>query len=117
MTHYILASHSMGLRRGLEEKLPCLKEVGGGRVFLEGADYKNGYYTYGEEELINFFLTRGAGRHPHELERNPLENRSDWLAEELGGGGKAVVELEHPEEAPDIIRKNYRRFQVVDVQG
>jgi hypothetical protein len=116
MTHNILSSHSMGKQDELIERLPALKEFGQAETFLEGRDYRHGYYTYSEADLKEFFRINGAKSHPHELEGNPVENKSDMLAQRIAQsrpGDLVIAEVAHERDAPEIIRENYRRFSLL----
>lgn len=115
MTHYILASNNMGWSQAVEERIPRIKELGEIQIYLEGKGREHGYFTYRAEELGKFFREQGTSRHPHEGERKGLKNHSDELARKIGQsppGSMIVTELPHPEGTPEIIRENYRRFQV-----
>lgn len=84
--------------------------------FLEGIDYKHGYFTYRESDLLDF--SRGhPGEHPHELTSNPLANQADQVEASLKSqSGKVAVPVDHMVETPDFIKTNYRRYRLIQLK-
>ncbi|HHQ44785.1 MAG TPA: hypothetical protein ENN13_01450 [Candidatus Altiarchaeales archaeon] len=111
-----LMEEKFGGTLDLAGKLPKLFEFGNVETYLEGKDEKHGYWTYREDQLLEFFRKHGVKKHPHELEGNPVKNRSDELAGLIGEQGPRlgviVTSLPHDPGTPEIIKNNYLRFQV-----